>query len=232
MVRGYDVGAHGAGGDGEHIPYLADGLGGFVDELCDRFGVELYDLGVGGIEVCAEEGLVFASGLPDVPGEPDLVPQRNGHFEQKPELTGGRYELAVYVHGQLGLGDEGSLDANLIDEGGKGAVVSQDDLGTGVVDVGAEGAGLGAAAGDLLFFEEKNVAVTQSVGGGKTGEAASHNDHIQEGVGGDWRIRRHEARRRVPSPTRGERVVRRVWRLPGRRSRCSRRSSVCGPWAA
>ena len=47
-----------------------------------------------------------------------------------------------------------------------------------------EGAGLGAAAGDLLLFQEEDVAVTQSVGGCKTGEATADYYNVEEGVGG------------------------------------------------
>ena len=141
-------------------------------------------LGSVGVKVGAQEGPVLAAGLPDVPGEPDLVHDGNGHLQKKAELTGRSDKLAVYVHRQLGLGDEGSFDAYFVDEGGERAVVSQDDLCASVVDVGAEGAGLGAASGNLLFFKEQDVSVPHAVGGGEAGEATAHYYNVEEGIWG------------------------------------------------
>ena len=82
-----------------------------------------------------------------------LSRKRYGHLEKEPVFVGGCDELAIHVEGKLGLGDKGALDSYLIDERGQGARIPENDLGASVVDVGAQGARLGPAAGNLLLFQ-------------------------------------------------------------------------------
>ena len=147
LEGGYLVGGDGVGALGEGVPDGADiGVIG-THKAFEGLAGELLGLLVIGVGLLVDKLAVSAADSEDFEAHLHLFEERYWQSPEEQRLTqglgfeGGGDELAFHVHGHSGLGDESLFDADFPGELCRFAVVAEDDLGTGVVNVFAHLAG-------------------------------------------------------------------------------------------